>query len=100
MKKNNLIILAIVLVVLFLFASCTAGTNPNIDVVNVEGELAGFWMGLWHGIIAPFTFLISLFEDSVMMYEVHNTGHWYDLGFVLGSGILFGGGIKTGTKKI
>jgi len=47
---------------------------------------------LWHGIIAPITFIISLFTDSVSMYEVHNTGGWYDFGFVLGVGILFGGG--------
>jgi hypothetical protein len=26
------------------------------------------------------------------MYEVYNNGGWYDFGFVLGSGILFGGG--------
>jgi hypothetical protein len=26
------------------------------------------------------------------MYEVHNSGAWYDVGFVLGAGILFSGG--------
>lgn len=54
--------------------------------------MAGFWLGLWHGIIAPVTFLISLFTDNVNIYEVHNNGNWYDFGFVLGAGILFGGG--------
>jgi hypothetical protein len=28
----------------------------------------------------------------VNIYEVHNDGNWYDFGFVLGAGILFGGG--------
>ena len=26
------------------------------------------------------------------MYEVHNTGAWYNLGFLLGMSIVFGGG--------
>ena len=54
--------------------------------------MAGFWLGVWHGIIAPLTFIISLFTESVTLYEVHNNGAWYDFGFVLGAGILFGGG--------
>lgn len=57
------------------------------------GDVAGFWMGLWHGIIAPIAFFISLFTDNVNIYDVHNSGNWYDFGFVLGAGILFGGGI-------
>lgn len=45
--------------------------------------------------ISPIAFLISLFVDTVHMYEVHNNGGWYNFGFVLGSGILFGGGSST-----
>jgi hypothetical protein len=75
-----------------LLAACTAGPNPAVDVAAESGELAGFWMGLWHGVIAPITFVVSLFTDNVNLYEVHNTGNWYDFGFVLGAGILFGGG--------
>ena len=44
----------------------------------------GFWLGLWHGFICPITFLVSLFNDHVGIYEVHNDGHWYDFGFVFG----------------
>ena len=29
------------------------------------------------------------------MYAVNNNGGWYDFGFVLGAGILFGGGGKV-----
>ena len=59
--------------------------------VEVTPGLAGFWQGLWHGVIAPVTFFISLFTDRVNIYEVVNSGNWYDFGFVLGAGILFGG---------
>jgi hypothetical protein len=41
--------------------------------------VAGFWLESWHGLIAPVAFAISLFRDSVGVYEVHNSGAWYDL---------------------
>ncbi|HSJ28830.1 MAG TPA: hypothetical protein VLB67_11510 [Acidimicrobiia bacterium] len=78
-----------------LLAACAAGVNPTAGVAPPDGDVAGFWMGLWHGIIAPVTFVVSLFTDDVSLYEVHNSGNWYDFGFVLGAGILFGGGSRT-----
>jgi hypothetical protein len=78
--------------VVLVLSACAAGANPAVGTPAEGGDVAGFWLGLWHGIIAPITFLISLFNDSVNIYEVHNDGNWYDFGFVLGAGILFGGG--------
>ena len=75
-----------------LLASCAAGVNPEVGTAPEGADVAGFWLGLWHGVIAPITFLISLFTDNVNIYEVHNKGNWYDFGFVIGAGILFGGG--------
>jgi len=49
--------------------------------------------------IAPFTWLVSLFTKSVNFYEVHNNGGWYDFGFVLGAGILAGGGGASVSKS-
>jgi hypothetical protein len=31
---------------------------------------------------------VSLFNDTVGIYETHNSGHLYDFGFVLGAGGL------------
>jgi hypothetical protein len=81
----------IILAVSLLLAGCAAGLNPEVGVA-VNGDAAGFWHGLWHGFISPVTFVISLFTDNVNIYEVRNSGNWYDFGFVLGAGILFGGG--------
>jgi len=53
---------------------------------------AGFWAGLWHGLICVVTFIISLFNDTVHMYEVNNTGGWYNFGFLLGAAIFFSSG--------
>lgn len=72
--------------------ACAAGPNPEAGVAPPGGDVAGFFPGLWHGIISPITFVISLFTEDVSVYEVHNDGNWYDFGFVLGAGILFGGG--------
>ena len=82
----------IVVVLLVGLTSCAAGSNTQRAVANAGGHIAGFWLGLWQGIIAPITFLISLFSNHVNVYEVHNNGNWYNFGFVLGAGILFGGG--------
>jgi hypothetical protein len=64
----------------------------------VTSDPYGFFGGLWHGIIAPFSFVLSIFLDNVAMYAVNNTGGWYDFGFVIGAGILFGGGGKASGK--
>lgn len=46
---------------------------------------AGFLVGLWHGIIMPFTFMVSLFIPGVGIYETNNNGAWYNFGFVIGA---------------
>jgi hypothetical protein len=46
--------------------------------------------GLWHGSIAPITFLVSLFTDGISVYETHNSGRWYEFGFMLGIGAYSG----------
>lgn len=48
--------------------------------------MAGFWSGLWHGVVCPIAFVTSLFRRDISIYEVHNNGGWYNLGFVFGAG--------------
>ena len=48
----------------------------------------GFWYGLWHGIILPISWIVSLFDDSVAIYAIYNNGGWYDFGFILGCGVF------------
>lgn len=90
--RNGLVAAIGLLAVALLLTACAAGPNPTLGTAPPGGDVAGFWQGLWHGIISPITFLISLFTEDVNLYEVHNNGNWYDFGFVLGAGILFGGG--------
>ena len=74
-------------------AACAPGANDVADAGTQE--LAGFWLGLWHGIITPVTFVISLFNENVNIYEVHNNGNWYNFGFVFGLSIVFGSGSRA-----
>ena len=45
---------------------------------------AGFLGGLWHGLIAPIVFIVSLFVAGASIYETNNNGRWYEFGFILG----------------
>ena len=89
----NKVFTAIILVIMFVFlAGCVPGYNELINTANEKGNVAGFWQGLWNGIIAPVTFIISLFNKNIQMYEVHNNGNWYNFGFILGLIVILGGG--------
>jgi len=90
MKK--LLVVLLVSIVLFAVAGCAARPNDFVNVPDEDGKVAGFWQGLWHGFISPFTFLISLFSENVHIYEIHNNGGWYNFGFMFGASIIFGGG--------
>lgn len=71
---------------------CAAGANPHAG----GADAAGFWLGLWQGFIAPIAFVVSLFNHAVGIYEVDNSGAWYDVGFLIGISIFFGG--PTGAR--
>ena len=80
-----------ILMMLIAISGCTAGPNELMDLPDGEGKVAGFWQGLWHGVISPFAFLISLLSDKVHIYEAHNNGGWYNFGFLIGASAIFGG---------
>ncbi len=71
-------------------ALAVAGPNSKYSVPGADP--AGFWAGLWHGMISPIVFVVSLFVDGVRVYEINNKGLWYDFGFLLGASAAFGGG--------
>jgi len=102
--KSPLTSFVLVLLVLILAAGftagCAAGPNQFKGTANHHFVVAGFWLGLWHGFIAPFTFLASLFTSNLTIYEVHNNGSWYNFGFLFGLGCFFGGsGNRSARRK-
>ncbi|HSJ86271.1 MAG TPA: hypothetical protein VK909_03605 [Anaerolineales bacterium] len=66
------------------------GPNPLVNQPDAQGQVAQAAAGLWHGLIAPITLVISFFEPEVQMYEVHNSGTAYNFGFFLGEVLVFG----------
>jgi hypothetical protein len=81
-----------ILVTIVLLAGCAPGPNALANTASAGGVVAGFWRGLWNGVISPITFIISLFNSHVQIYEVHNNGGWYNFGFLFGLSIILGGG--------
>jgi len=79
---------------LFLLTSCAAGG----DQFTAENP-AGFWYGLWHGVISLISLIIHIFNESVSVYELNNTGGWYDFGFLLGVICVWGGGSHVTCKS-
>jgi hypothetical protein len=94
MKKKSVFkpLFWVTLSMVFLFAGCAQ--RIPLDP-SLQTDTFGFLGGLWHGVIAPLSFVVSIFDNDVAMYAVNNNGAWYDFGFVLGAGILFGSGGKA-----
>ena len=80
---------------LLLLGACAAGPN---ELADTGPDPAGFWLGLWQGLISPITFIVSLFTSSVNIYEVQNNGNWYDFGFMLGVACALGSGGGAGAS--
>jgi len=84
-KKIGFLALFLCLLSVMMLSSCADVTHIQSCVVDTP---YCFWGGLGHGLIAPFSFIGSLFSDKIAMYAVNNNGEFYDFGFSLGAGIL------------
>jgi hypothetical protein len=85
---------ALMVAAVVVLAACAAGANTVAQAQRPDS--AGFWLGLWQGLISPVTFLISLFNNHVNVYEVNNNGNWYNFGFMFGIAMAFGGPARSG----
>jgi hypothetical protein len=105
--KRKLISIALLLILVTLLAACAPGSdlevttpestielaspgpNPQLGQTDNTGRISGFVQGLWHGIIAPVSVVGSFFNPAMQMYEVHNDGRDYNLGFLIGVAFVF-----------
>ncbi|WP_099204040.1 hypothetical protein [Scatolibacter rhodanostii] len=91
--KKLVLVLSLTIVLTVLLTGCMPG-----DGANSSEKLAGFFTGIWHGWIAPFSLIGSFFKPNLSIYEVHNTGFAYDFGFYMA--IISGfGGLSLFRKK-
>lgn len=85
MHKKALFLMVVLLLMLTL-----TGCVPGDGKITSE-DPAGFFWGVWHGWIAPVSLIIGFFDRDIRVYEVINTGWWYDLGFCMAVIAGFGG---------
>ncbi|MCH9688392.1 MAG: hypothetical protein K0V04_43575 [Deltaproteobacteria bacterium] len=78
----------------WMIVGCAAGDSRfSVDTP------AGFWAGLWHGIISMVALVVGLFHSGVEVYERSNSGGWYDFGFLVGVSMIWGGGSHTAARR-
>ncbi|MHB1391009.1 MAG: hypothetical protein ACYCXF_07250 [Thermoleophilia bacterium] len=97
---NQRMIFPVLLICLICLVMMTGCAQPN-SAVGTPGAngVAGFWAGLWQGLILPVTVIVSLFDDSVGIYEIHNSGNFYNVGFAIGASIMFGSVLASKQKR-
>jgi hypothetical protein len=83
--KNNIAIL-----LLFIILGAVIFPVTSLAFVQEyqysDDNLAGFFSGIWDGLLAPYSLVARWFISDVVMYAIPNTGWFYDLGFLLGIG--------------
>jgi hypothetical protein len=100
--KSLVVLLTVVLLIINLVAGCAPGANQLKGTASGQGRVAGFWLGIWHGFIAPVAFVVSLFRSNVGIYDAHNNGAWYNLGYLFGLACFLRGGkgpARRNTRK-
>ena len=85
---KNLSYLLLILSAIFIFTGC-ADVSPHVADC-ITSNPYGFWGGVWHGLVLPVSWIGSIFSDDIAIYAYNNNGGWYDVGFTLGAGSLFG----------
>ncbi|MEX0649290.1 MAG: hypothetical protein WEA56_00100 [Balneolaceae bacterium] len=87
--------LLLLIFTVLIFSSCAESVTLT---ESLPYEPVGFWYGLLHGFILPFSFIVSLFDPDVAIYAIYNNGAWYNFGFIMGATMVFGGGGKASKK--
>lgn len=82
MSPKDRTALTVALLCLVVLSACSVAGNP---VYTAEAP-AGFWHGLWHGMISWIALIVRAFGGDWQVYEVANNGGWYDWGFLMGAG--------------
>ncbi len=77
--EKRFIVFGLILIFTLVALNCAPGNERW-----AEAHKAGFWAGIWHGIIIIITFIVSLFTNQVGVYEFNNSGWSYNLGFLIG----------------
>lgn len=76
----------VLIILLLLLTGCMANVTPAF-----ESNPAGFFIGIWHGWLAPLSLILQIFNPEHSIYEINNSGIWYEIGFYMAIISGFGG---------
>lgn len=82
MNKHKFIIILLLLIVIFSFPGISNAFVIQSDYSSYAP--AGFFLGIWHGLLAPWSLIARWFISDIGMYAINNTGWFYDGGFLIG----------------
>lgn len=85
-KFKKIFLFLLVVIMVFALTGCVPG-----DGTYTPNDPAGFLWGIWHGWVSPVSLIIGIFDPGIRVYEVNNTGWWYDFGFYMAIISGFGG---------
>ena len=94
------VLIGLVLVAAAIYITVYHVGMPTRDI-NLSGAPANFWLGLWQGLIICLSFIASWFDNNIVLYQVHNNGFWYNLGYLIALSVSVGGiarGFRTKGK--
>ncbi|MFA6476137.1 MAG: hypothetical protein WCV68_01830 [Candidatus Paceibacterota bacterium] len=85
------------ILLLALFGGAVGIWGSSILPQAGEESSPGFLVGVWHGVISPITFVISLFMSHVDFVDTCG-GPKYIIGFLFGGAVLLFGGRALSQK--
>lgn len=82
--------IVLIVIICLLFTACAPSGNTSYEY--------GFFYGIWHGNVVLFALIGKLFGADIGLYAENNTGFFYILGYLIGLGIIGGGG-RAATRR-
>ena len=89
-RTKKIFTAVLVLMIALMLFGCLPGNQSYLE------KPANFFTGIWHGWIAPISLIRSI-AHIAPIYETHNTGWGYDLGFYMA--IISGFGALSLTRR-
>ena len=86
-RSNSVLVLLVIFTIISIGFVFPLRTEAFVqDGYYSAYDAPGFFPGVWHGLLAPYSLIVRWFVDDISMYAIPNSGWFYDLGFLLGVG--------------